>query len=525
MQLQTLKIDQIAIGDNIRKDITKDSVASLIESIKDKGILQPLLVRVNGGKFDLLDGYRRINAAKFAELKEVPAIIIEADKAERVEYQLVANLQRKDLNAIDEALAYKALGDDFKVKDIMVITGRPEYRIRRILALLTLCEEVRNMIKNNEVSEDHGFVLTRISSPKFQKALANDIKKYRYSPSRAENELSHYSQRLETACFDKTQCKACTFNGNLMKDLFDKENSMSGQCLNADCYFKKIAEFQKVKEAEIKKQGKKVIVVKEEPSYGTKEYEAMKELVDFTGYEAQGFDKEQFNTECTKTCPTFAFIIGPAGQVKPVCLNADCFKRALRKAKATERKGTAMPKTGDPEKDASIQYEARQKENRVDFFKRDFFIKGLKENAKDIQLNRILLHQLFSLESSNGETISELLKATKKQPNYMMRNFERLNELNNAKLIELIKILILSHLNGYSTIELQKLGEEAGLDLAKFIITKEYLEKFSKAGLHKLANELKLKVGSLVWKDKKDDIIKIMLASGCKGKVPKEMLK
>jgi ParB family chromosome partitioning protein len=526
MKLQTIKIDQISAGENIRKDITKESLVSLIASIKDKGILQPLLVRSNGGKFDLLDGYRRFSAAKHAELKEVPVICIDIEKDNRIEYQLVANLQRKDLNAMDEALAYKALGEDFAVKDIMVITGRPEYRIRRILALLTLCQEVKDMIKNGEISEDHGFVITRVQSPKFQKALATDIKRYRYSPSQAEGNLEHYSQRLEVACFDKKDCAKCAFNGSLMKDLFDKENSLNGKCLNADCFFKKIAEFQKVKEDEIKKTGKKVIVVKDEPQYGSKEYEAMKELVDFTGYEGQGFSKEQFQSECTKTCPTFAYIIGPSGQVKPVCLNAECFKRALRKAKAVERKATAIPKTGDPEKDASIQYESRQKENRVDFFKRDFFIKGLKEKISDKQLNRVLLHQLFSLESSGGDSIAELLKADKKQANYLMRDISRLWELSNDKLLSLIKQLVSSHLNDYDTPTLQLLGEEASFNIGKqFVITKEYLEKFTKAGLMKLSKELKLKIGSLVWKENKGEIIKYVLAAGCKGKVPKEMIK
>ncbi len=369
-------------------------------------------------------------------------------------------------------------------------------------------------------------MLTHLSNAKFQKALAHDIKRYKYSPSHAESELKQYSQQLENALFDKTQCKTCAFNGALMKDLFDKESRLSDKCLNADCYFKKVSEFQKKKEAELEKTGKKVIVVKENPQYGTKEYEAMKELIDFTGYEAQGFNKEQYQTECIVTCPTFAYIIGPSGQVKSVCLNADCFKRAIRKAKSVERKATTIPKTGDPEKDASIEYEVRQQANRVDYFKRDFFIKGLKEKISDKQLNRVLLHKLFSLESSNGESISELLKLEKKQPNYLMRDISRLKELSNDKLLSFIKEIILSHLNDYGTDILQLLGEEASLNIGKqFVITKEYLEKFSKAGLSKLSKELKLKVGSLVWKDKKDEIIETLLGSGTKGKVPKEMIK
>jgi len=526
MKLATLKIDQISAGENIRKDITKESLTGLINSIKEVGIIQPILVRENNGKFELVAGYRRFNAAKYAELKELPALISNIEKDERIEYQLTENLQRKDLNPLDEALAYSDLGKDFSVKDIMVITGKSEYRIRRVLSLLNLCSEVKEMIRKEELSEEHAFVVSRLSSAKNQKNLANDIKRYKYSPAKAESELSNYSNVLEGACFDKTQCKACTFNGTLMKDLFDKDNSLAGKCLNIDCFSKKIVEVQKKKETELKKQGKKVIIVSEEPQYGSKEYEAMKEIVDFTGYEAQSFPKEQFKEECSATCPTFATIIGPNGQDKQVCLNQECFKRSVKKAKAVERKANAIPKTGDPEKDASIDFEARQKANRVDFFKRDFYIKGLKGEIKDIQVNRLILHILFQSENGGGETISEFLGLEKKQSNYLIGSLKLIELLSNEKLLSIIKQVILSRLNEYPTEELEYLGTEAKLNISKqFVITKEYLEKFSKAGLQKLGKELKLILGSLAWKDKKPEIIHAMLHSGTKGKVPKEMIK
>ena len=525
MKLSLVKLDQISAGENIRKDITKESLASLIDSIKEKGILQPMLVRMNGTKFDLLDGYRRYNAAKHAGIKEVPVLAIKADADDRVEYQLITNLQRKDLNPIDEALAYKELGENYLPKDIMVVTGKSEYRIKRILALLNLCPEVKEMIKKGVISEDHGFVLTRLSNPKFQKALAGEIKRYRYSPAKAEGELENYSQRLESACFDRTQCKTCAFNGSGFNDLFDRDNSLKGKCMNEDCFFKKIGEEQKKVHAELKAKGKKVIIVKKEPRYGSKDYEALKDIVDFSGYEAQAFPKEQFKTECTGTCPTFAYIIGPTAQVKPVCLNKDCFKRSLRKAKAIERKANALPKTGNAEKDASIQYEARQKANRVDFFKREFYIKALKENAKDVQFNRILLDQLFQMESGGAETIAEYLNLKEKKANYMIRDLKILSELTNAKLVAIIRKLVLNRLPKYTTEELQALGEEASISIGKqFRVTKEYLEKFTKAGLQKLSKELKLKIGTDSWKEKKSEIIKEMLPQ-VKSKVPKEIIK
>lgn len=526
MKLLQLTLDSIVTMDNVRKDITKESISSLIASVKDKGVLQPLLVKQANGKYELIAGYRRFNAAKYAGLNEVPALIIDIGKDERIEYQLTENLQRKDLNPVDEAAAYQDLQENYTIKDLIVITGKSEYYIRRMLTLLRLCPELQEALKKGELSAEHGFVLARLSDARDQRALAKEIRISHYSPARAENELSRYSHRLETALFDKKDCANCTFNGSTMKDLFDRTNDLSGTCLNADCYFKKISEVQKQKESLVKKAGKKVIVVKQEPSYGSKEYEAFKDMVDFTGYEAQSFDKEKFKTECSTTCPTFAIVIGPNGQDKSVCLNKECFARALRKSKAIERKATSLPKTGDPEKDASIQFEARQKETRVDTFKRDFFIKGLREKLKDTQLNRLILHALFEAENGGSETISELLKADKKQQNYLMKDISRIWEFSNDKLLNLIKQLILNNLNNYDTSTLQLLSQEAGLDIAKqFVISQEYLEKFSKAGLLKLANELKLKIGSLVWKDKKSEIIKTLLGSGIKGRIPKEMLK
>lgn len=525
MNLTMLKIEQIVPGDNIRKDITKESLAGLIASIKENGILQPLLVRKNGEKFDLIAGYRRFNAAKYAELKEVPVMVKEITEDDRVEIQLIENLQRADINPIDEALAYKGLGEEYKASDLMVITGKSEYHIKRILSLLNLCAEVKELVKSRELSEDHGVVISRLHDPKLQKALATQIKREKLSPRQAESELERYSKKLSNALFDKKDCKACAFNGALMKDMFDKDNDLSGACLNIDCFFKKVAEFQKLKEAEFKKKGIQVIVMKEEPQYGSKEYKAMEECKDFSGYNAEGFDKTQYDTECSKTCKTFAAIINPFGVTKMVCMNEDCFNKSLRRAKASDRKATSLPKTGDPEKDASIQFELKKKESRVDLVKREFYINNLKTAIKEVQLSRIIAHQLFQLEKGNAKTISELL-GQKEHSNWEVRGFKHVEQLTNAKAQELIKAMAIGHLQEYTTEELQAFGDEAGLSIGKqFVITQEYLEKFSKAGLSHLAKELKLKVGSLVWKDKKDEIIKNMLASGCKGKVPKEMLK
>jgi hypothetical protein len=158
-------------------------------------------------------------------------------------------------------------------------------------------------------------------------------------------------------------------------------------------------------------------------------------------------------------------------------------------------------------------------------FKRNYYITSLPKELKDVQLARIILHQLMQQENGATETLSELL-GLKKQPNYMVRGLDKINELKKDKMESIVKSMILGRLSQYTTEELEAFGVEAGLSIGKdFVITKEYLDKYSKSGLEKLAKELKLKVGTLVWKEKKDAIIKILLASGIKGKVPKEMIK
>ena len=528
MKLAILKMDAIKPGDNIRQDITKESLAGLMNSIKEKGVLQPILVKLNGKGYDLVAGYRRFNAAKAIGLKEMPVMITDMDKNDRTNYQITENLQREDLNPIDEALAYQSLGEKFKEKDLCVITGKSKYRIKKILSLLNLCAEIKKMVSTSELSVDHAFVVSKLLNHKNQKDLVSEIKRYKYSVPQTEEEMLNYSEHIENAEFDKSECKACTFNGNLLKDLFDEDTDVKGKCLNLACFNKKIQVAQKILQKKLEKEGKKVIVFTEDPKFGSKDYKAMEECVDFTGYEAKVFDKEQYKAECTKTCPTFAVVITPMGKEKPVCMNKDCFKRSLKKAKSIEKKANDLPSSGCVQTDKSKQLELSKKENRVDLFKRSFYIGQLLNKASDYQIDRIVLHKLLQGESGNSETIHDFLKlpGKKKKSNWEVRDIEMLEGLTAKKLADIKKQVVLSRLNDYSTKEIQAMASEVKIDISKgFVVTEEYLSKYSKDGLEKLAKELKIKLGSLAFKEKKTEIIDMMLKTLKKGVVPKEMLK
>ena len=542
MSLQTVPISKIVQGENVRTDITKESLKSLIESIKDKGILQPLLLSKKGDKYEIVAGHRRFNSAVHAGLKEVPALITTVDKADRIEYQLTENLQRIDLNPIDEALAYQALGEEFKPEDIVIVSGKSLYRIKKVLSLLNLSKEMQDMVKKKEISESHAFIISKLKSPKAQKSLVSRIKRFKYTPEKAESELRDYSLRLENALFDKKECKGCAFNGTEMKDLFDKDD-VKGRCLNVDCYNKKVANLQKeLKEKLIKrfahKKDHQVIIIKQEPQYGSKEYKALADLIDFGGYQAQEFSKQIFKDECTATCPTFMHVIDPHGKASSFCANSACFQRNLKRSKAVAAKAMAIKSSGKKgklsevsEEDMAVQrkaeYELKRKESRVDTFKREFYLNNLGKKVTELQILKLLVDQLFSSEHGSKMTISELLKHKKITENYMVRDcWNEIDKLTPVRLRQIMKLIIVSRLPNYSTKDLQSFGEEAKVNIAKeFVISKEYLEKFSKQGLVKLAKELKLKTDLNFGKGKKDAMIEIVMKLGVKGKVPKEIIK
>lgn len=163
-ELAPIKVDNTINVDNIfvsayqpRKDFNEESIKSLAESIKEKGVLQPLIVREKDGKYELIAGERRLRAAKLAGLSEVPAIIKDLSDLEVVEIALVENLLRENLSAIEEANAYQNLMDNFShtQERVASIVGKSRSYIANTLRLLTLPEHVKNLVAEGKLSAGH----------------------------------------------------------------------------------------------------------------------------------------------------------------------------------------------------------------------------------------------------------------------------------------------------------------------------------------------------------------------------------
>lgn len=148
-----------------RKEFDIEALTELADSIKEHGIIQPLVVRrLNDGSYSLVAGERRWRASRMAGLSEVPVIIKELSDKEAMEIALIENLQREDLNVIEEALGYRQLMEkyDMTQEELSQRVGKSRPVIANALRLLNLPDEVIKMVKNNEISSGHARALLRL---------------------------------------------------------------------------------------------------------------------------------------------------------------------------------------------------------------------------------------------------------------------------------------------------------------------------------------------------------------------------
>jgi len=160
-----------------RKRFDAERIESLSASIRNDGVLQPIVVRRNGDKFELIMGERRLQAARLAGVPTIPALVKTVRDADSLRLALVENIQREDLNPIEVALAYKALMDDFDLsqQEVADLTGKNRSTVANTLRLLGLPEEVRDMVADERLSEGHARALLSLTTGAEQIAMAQRI--------------------------------------------------------------------------------------------------------------------------------------------------------------------------------------------------------------------------------------------------------------------------------------------------------------------------------------------------------------
>ena len=180
-----------------RKHFDESRLQELAESIKEKGILEPLIVRRVDGGYELIVGERRWRAAQKAGLKEVPVLVKEIEGREALEFSLIENLQREDLNPIEEAEAFKRLIEEFNLSQGELATriGKDRTTIANVLRLLKLPSEIRNHLLQNRITSGHARAILSLETKEKQKELCALIIQKGLSVREAEALAKRWSEK------------------------------------------------------------------------------------------------------------------------------------------------------------------------------------------------------------------------------------------------------------------------------------------------------------------------------------------
>lgn len=224
-----LKINQVEPNrDQPRKEFDEDSLLELADSIKQHGILSPLLVHKKNDYYEIIAGERRWRAAKLAGLKEIPVIIKEYTDQEIVEISLIENIQRENLNPIEEAMAYKRLLEEFHLKqdEVAERVSKSRTAVTNSMRLLKLSDKVKQMIVDDMISTGHARALLAIDDKDQQYEIATKIFDEKLSVRETEKlvkQLKNPKQTIEKKKIEHTFVYA---------DLADKMKNVMGTKVN-----------------------------------------------------------------------------------------------------------------------------------------------------------------------------------------------------------------------------------------------------------------------------------------------------
>ena len=198
---QTLPIYKVEPNpDQPRHDFKEEELQDLADSISVHGIIQPLTVReTSGGYYQIIAGERRWRAARLANLSEVPAVIIEADDRKAMELALIENLQRQDLNSVEEALGYKALIEEYGLtqEDAAKQVGKSRPTVANALRLLALCPEVLEKLRSDQITAGHARAILQLKNEKKQQEACQKIIALSLSVRQAETMCKNMQKEPE----------------------------------------------------------------------------------------------------------------------------------------------------------------------------------------------------------------------------------------------------------------------------------------------------------------------------------------
>jgi len=200
-----------------RKDFSEESLRELADSIREQGIVQPLIVREQNGHLELIAGERRWRAAQLAHLGEVPVIVRQANDLEVLELALIENLQRENLNPIEEAQGYARLMEQFRLtqEDIATKVGKSRASVANALRLLKLIPELQAYLREGRLSVGHAKVILGLADDKQQRLAAARILKDGLNVRQTEALVAHLNSRPAAASSSAAAAPASARDSNV----------------------------------------------------------------------------------------------------------------------------------------------------------------------------------------------------------------------------------------------------------------------------------------------------------------------
>ncbi len=515
---------------NVRKRPDQGKLKELADSIKAHGVIEPIVVRREAGEgetptYEVVCGTRRFEASKLAGKESIPAVIMDLTDEQVHEMQLIENLQREDMNPIDEAMGFCKIQDQahFTVERLADKIGKSADYVSGRLQLLNLSKTIQGAIANGTITTGHGAVILRLE-PGMREKLYGRIVNEKLSVRAAENELAAYGMELKDAPFDRKACVACDFNGNRQAGLFDADTDLKGRCLNAGCFKKKADQFVKAKAEELRKAGRKVITY-EQWRKDPKHYQHRQLGKD--DYDRRELGKK-FEEKC-RECPSLVFVVETGGneripRIVECCPDNTCFRRLT---------SSNRPKAADNE-DFKKEHDKRKADELVLEAKRRFWKKNIITGSSPEDKGRIMAHLLIqyvsryaSIPEGQDKLIERLEALEYEHDGKIAKEFLALTPKEVATVIVHLFDIAINRSLDLEDEDLAYMSSYLKKSIDKdWIIDEDYLQPKTKDQLVKLARELKLYSGALKLEDKKkSELIKWILGNDLKGKIPKEMAK
>ncbi len=229
--VETLKITEVEPNrEQPRKNFNEDALLELSDSIKQYGVIQPLIVQKKGDHYEIIAGERRWRAAKMAGIKEIPVIIKDYSDQQVMEISLIENIQREDLNPIEEAMAYKNLMEEFHLKqdEIAEKVSKSRTAVTNSMRLLKLDKRVQQMMIDDMISAGHARTLITIEDPDVQYNIATKI----FDEKLSVRETEKMVKLLQKPEVKKE--KAEKVNSFIYKDIEEKIKAILGTKVTVD---------------------------------------------------------------------------------------------------------------------------------------------------------------------------------------------------------------------------------------------------------------------------------------------------